>query len=85
MALAASYSVEAYARLGNRWGASENAAAALSFFQAAGCREDTLDALGKLQALLETEVVDVMAVTAGARTLARNNGGWLPAQDEPRP
>lgn len=78
VAVAASYCIEACARLGDRRGAYENAVAAITSFQAAGCRQDTLDALGKVQALLKAEAVDVLAVAVGARTLARQNGGWLP-------
>lgn len=80
-ALAASYSVEVHARLGQRSMAIETAMAALSFFQAAGCSRDTLDVLGKLRALLEAEAVDVNAVATKVRGLTRQHGGWLP---EPR-
>lgn len=80
-ALAVSYSVEANAHLGDRVGAIENAAAALRFFEAAGCTRDTLEALGKLRALLESAEVDVKAVTALVRRLCRANGGWLPEPD----
>lgn len=77
-ALAASYSVEAYARLGQVSRAIETAVAALSFFQAAGCTEEAFEALGRLRSLLEAEVIDAAAVTAKVRSLARRYGGWLP-------
>lgn len=78
VALAASYSVEAYARLGERAEAIEKAAVALSFFEAAGCGQDSIDELGKLQALLAEEEIDVEAVTLHVRRLAGRHGGWLP-------
>jgi len=77
-ALVTSYSVEASARLGDRAGALENAATALRFFEAAGCARDTLEALGKLRTLLESDQVDVKAVSVLVRRLCRENGGWLP-------
>jgi hypothetical protein len=77
-ALAASYSVEAHARIGDRAQAIESAAAALHFLQAAGCTQDVLEAAARLRALLEKAQIDVMAVTGGARRLARRHGGWLP-------
>jgi hypothetical protein len=77
-ALAASYAVEAYAQLGDHTAASLSAAAALQFFKAAGCRQDTLEALVKLQDLLKQEVIDLTAVIATVRRIGRENGGWLP-------
>jgi AraC-like DNA-binding protein/tetratricopeptide (TPR) repeat protein len=80
-ALAASYSVEAYAHLNDYNGALENTTAALRFFQAARCPQDTLDALGKLRALLTAKLIDVAAVAASVRSLARRHGGWLPESE----
>jgi len=77
-ALAVAYSVEANTQLGDRTGAIESAATALRFFEAAGCTRDTLEALGKLRALLEPAEVDLKAVTALVRRLCRKHGGWLP-------
>ncbi len=77
-ALATSYSVEASADLEDRAGALENAAVAARFFEAAGCARDTLEAVGRLRALLESEGLDVKAIRAAVRRLCRENGGWLP-------
>ena len=81
-ALAVFYSVEAHARLGDRASAIEKAAVALTLFQAAGCTPDAMEALGKLQALLKEEVMDVAKVAAAVRRLARQHaGGWLSETD----
>jgi len=77
-ALVTSYSVEASALLGDRAGALVNTATAVRFFEAAGCTRDTLEALGKLRALLDSEALDVKAIRAAVRRLCRANGGWLP-------
>ena len=77
--LAVFYSVEAHARLGDRASAIEKTTVALTFFQAAGCTQDAVEALGKLRNLLKEEVMDVARVTAAVRRLARQHaGGWLP-------
>lgn len=81
-ALAASYSVEAHARLGDWAGAVENASAALGFFQTAGCSQDAIDALRKLQYLMRAKVIDVTSVTANVRCVTRRLGGWLPEPEQ---
>jgi AraC-like DNA-binding protein len=77
VALAASYSVEAHVRLRDRNRAIESAETALKFFQAAGCVGDSLKELGKLRALLEAQKLDVKAIAARVRRLAKGHGGWL--------
>lgn len=75
-ALAASYSVEALVRVGQRSEAIQRAAVALRFFQACGSDQKTLAALGQLRRLLES--AEIGEVAAYVRTLARRHGGWLP-------
>ncbi len=85
VALAASYSVEAFARRGERAEAIEKAAVALRFFEAAGCGKDAVAELRKLQDLLATDAVDAEAVTLHVRRLAGRHGGWLPEPEGEEP
>ena len=80
-ALNATYAVEAHAWIGDRCAAATAATAALNFFEAAGCSQDALITLGKIQALLAENVLDAETVAVIARHLTRQHGGWLP---EPR-
>jgi len=75
-ALAASYSVEALVRVGQRSEAIQRAAVALRYFQACGGDQKTLAALGQLRRLLDS--ADIGEVAACVRALARRHGGWLP-------
>ncbi len=76
-ALAASHSVEGYYSLGEEAEAITCSEAAARFFEAAGCPLDTLEAVGRLQALLRSGASS-RAVSVGVRRLARRHGGWLP-------
>lgn len=78
VALATTYSVEAYARIGDRKNAAASATIALKFFQAAGCSQHTLVAFGELQNLLVEDELDPKAVITTVRSIATQNGGWLP-------
>ena len=78
VALANSYSVEAYARLSHRDKAIESAADALRLFQALGCKKDTIEAFAELRQQLEAAVIDAAAVAVSVRSLAHKQGGWLP-------
>ncbi len=83
VALTASYSIEGFVVLKDYAAARTNANTALEFFDAAGCPQDSLEAIVRVQALLETERVDASMVAARVRQLAKRHGGWLPVRQEP--
>lgn len=79
IAIATTYSIEAYSRLGDRRAAARDAAVALHFFQAAQCSHEALVAVQQLQAQLEVESrFDMNVVVSAVRSLAKDHGGWLP-------
>jgi tetratricopeptide (TPR) repeat protein/AraC-like DNA-binding protein len=76
-ALAAAQSVEGYYDLGEKAEAITRSQISARFFEKAGCSLDTLQAVGRLQALLQSET-DSKVVTGSVRRLAGRHGGWLP-------
>lgn len=72
------YCVEAYVAAEERFRAIESCAEAVDIFRRAGCDGKTQEALAQLSQLLEPVKVDLAAVIACVRNLARRHGGCLP-------
>jgi tetratricopeptide (TPR) repeat protein len=75
VALIAACCVEAHTHLKDYGQAIENADTALRFFQAAGCLQETLEAVSRLRRLLQRQVIDTARVVTTVRRLAKSHAG----------